>query len=69
MRVGIGVGIDISDDLALSDFQSLVTCRTDPLIGRADVTKRISLRDFGRRVSGTVVDDDHFIVRILKLLQ
>src|SRR5215831_11368844 len=68
VRVCLSVRVEVGDDFSAGSPQSYVPGSTDPLVRRADVAKRKTSRNLFRRISRPVVDDNHLVIWVLKLL-
>ena len=68
MRIGIGVVINKRDDFSGCCFDSRITGVAEPSVFRTDELEIIFSDDLWGGVSGPVIDDDDFVIRVLQLL-
>ena len=69
VRVGTGVGVEVGDDLACGCLEPGVAGVCETAVLRVDEAEAVIGCDLGAVIGRPVVDDDHFVVRVVELAQ
>ena len=69
LRVGVGVVVDVGDDLSRGRFEPRVARARQAAVPGPDEPAVVLPRDGGRRVGGAVVHDDDLVVGVGELLE